>query len=142
MTKRDGTNIANDAKVSLINYPLATIFCQVDVTLGECLISQSSATYPYSAIMECLLNYPEDTLKTQFSAGLFSKDTAGVSMESKDSSTGANKGLEARACYCAESREFHLLGPIHSDIFFQEHLLLNSVNLRLQLTRAKDEFCP
>ena len=127
--------------MSLINYPVATIFSQVDVTLGECLISQSSATYPYRAIMECLLNYSEDTLKTQFSAGLFSKDTAGGSMESTDPSTGANKGLAARARYCAESREFHLLGPIHSDIFFQERLLLNAVDLRLKLTRAKDEFC-
>ena len=141
VTKRDGTDIANDAKVSLINYPVATIFSQVDVTLGERLISQSSATYPYRAIMECLLNYSEDTLKTQFSAGLFSKDTAGGSMESTDPSTGANKGLAARARYCAESREFHLLGPIHSDIFFQERLLLNAVDLRLKLTRAKDEFC-
>jgi hypothetical protein len=91
------------AKVSLINYPVATIFSQVDVTLGECLISQSSATYPYSAIMECLLNYSEGTLKTQFSSGLFSKDTTGVSMESNYPSTCANKGLEARALYCAKS---------------------------------------
>jgi hypothetical protein len=62
-------------------------------------------------------------------------------MESIDPSTGANKGLEARARYCAESREFHLLWPIHSDIFSQEHLLLISVDLRLKLTRATDEFC-
>ena len=31
-------------------------------------------------------------------------------MESIDPSIGANKGLEARARYCAESREIHLLG--------------------------------
>jgi hypothetical protein len=63
VTKIHGTNIANDAKVSLINYPLATIFSQVNVTLGEHLISQSSATYPYRGIMECLLNYYEDTIQ-------------------------------------------------------------------------------
>jgi hypothetical protein len=62
-------------------------------------------------------------------------------MESTDPSTGANKGLEARARYCAESQEFNLLRPIQSDIFFQERLLLNSVDLRIKLTRAKDEFC-
>lgn len=61
----------------------------------------------------------EDILKTQFSAGLFSKDTAGASMEAVDPTNGENKGLKAHEVYCAASREFHLLGPIqYIDIFF------------------------
>ena len=35
-----------------------------------------------------------NTLKTQFSGGLFSKDTAGASMEAIDPSTCENKGSE------------------------------------------------
>ena len=34
-----------------------------------------------------------------------------------------------------------MIGSIHSDIFFQDHLILNGVNLRLKLNRAKPSFC-
>ncbi|GAA6072952.1 uncharacterized protein F54H12.2-like [Tachysurus ichikawai] len=40
----DGTNITNDAKVGVINYPIASLFSQVDVMLGDRLISQYSNT--------------------------------------------------------------------------------------------------
>ena len=33
------------------------------------------------------------------------------------------------------------MGPVHSDIFFQDRLILNGVNLRLKLNRAKNSFC-
>lgn len=73
----DGSNIANDAKVGVVNYPVASLFSQVDVMLGDRLISQSSSTYPYRATFESLINYGKDTLETQFCTGLFYKDTAG-----------------------------------------------------------------
>ncbi|GAA6074079.1 uncharacterized protein F54H12.2-like [Tachysurus ichikawai] len=38
----DGTNIANDAKVGVVNPPTASLFSQVDVMLGDRLISQST----------------------------------------------------------------------------------------------------
>ena len=34
-----------------------------------------------------------------------------------------------------------MVRPIHSDIFFQDRLILNGVNLRLKLNRAKISFC-
>ena len=34
-----------------------------------------------------------------------------------------------------------MMGPIHSDIFFQDRLMLNGVNLRIKLNRAKNVFC-
>lgn len=139
ITERDGTNIPPDAGVALINYPLNTIFSQCDVILGDRLISQSSATHPYRAMIETLLNFSEDTLKSQFSAGLFYKDTAG-DMDSIVISNGPNRGIKQRAVFTAESREVDLLGPLHADIFFCERLLLNSVDLRIKLIRNSDAF--
>ncbi|XP_076743139.1 uncharacterized protein F54H12.2-like [Maylandia zebra] len=139
ITERDGSDIPPDAGVALINYPLNTIFSQCDVILGDHLISQSSATHPYRAMIETLLNFSEDTLKSQFSAGLFYKDTAG-DMDSIVISNGPNKGLKQRAVFTAESREVDLLGPLHADIFFCERLLLNSVDLRIKLIRNSDAF--
>ena len=38
-------------------------------------------------------------------------------------------------------RTADMMGPIHSDIFFQDRLILNGVSLRLKLNRAKNSFC-
>ncbi|XP_067295937.1 uncharacterized protein F54H12.2-like [Pseudorasbora parva] len=139
ITAPDGSDIPNTARVGLINYPGASIFSQVDVSLGDRLISQSSSTYPYRCIIESLLNYSNDALESLFSAGLFYKDTAGY-MDTADP-TGRNKGLEKRSQYTEESKTVELLAPIHSDIFFQEKLMLNGVDIKIRMIRGKDEFC-
>ncbi|XP_048039107.1 uncharacterized protein F54H12.2-like [Megalobrama amblycephala] len=136
ITKPNGEDLPADAKVGLINYPGATIFSQVDVSLGDRLISQS---YPYRCITESLINYSKDALESLFSAGLFYKDTAGH-MDATDPG-GRNQGLAKRAAYTAGSRVVELLAPIHSDIFFQEKLMLNNIDIKLRMIRAKDEFC-
>ena len=33
-----------------------------------------------------------------------------------------------------------LIAPIHSDLFFQEKLLLNGIDISLKFMRSKDEF--
>ncbi|XP_048064833.1 uncharacterized protein F54H12.2-like [Megalobrama amblycephala] len=139
ITRPNGADLPNDAKVGLINYPGATIFSQVDVSLGDRLISQSSSTYPYRCIIESLINYSKDALESLFSAALFYKDTAGH-MDATDPA-GHNQGLTKRSAYTANSRVVELLAPIHSDIFFQEKLMLNGIDIKLRMIRAKDEFC-
>ncbi|XP_058246887.1 uncharacterized protein F54H12.2-like [Hemibagrus wyckioides] len=107
--------------------------------LGDRLISQSSSTYAYRAAFECLLNYGKETLESQFCTGLFYKDTAGH-MDATDPE-GRNEGLKQRVRFTVESNTFDLIGHIHSDIFFQDKLLLNGVDLRIKMVRSKDEFC-
>ena len=138
ITRPDGTDLPDGAPVGLVNYPGATIFSQVDVSLGDRLISQGSNTYPYRCIIECLMNYDRQTLESLFSAGLFYKDTAGH-MDVGDPA-GANSGLTKRGSFTNASNVLELLTPLHSDIFFQEKLMLNNVDIRIRLTRAKDEF--
>ena len=53
----------------------------------------------------------------------------------------ANLGLRVRYEFTKESHTVDLMGPIHSDIFFQELLMVNGVNLRIKLNRAKNVFC-
>jgi hypothetical protein len=139
ITLPDGTDCPEGAPVTVLNYPAATIFSQVDVSLGDRLVSQPSSTYPYRCIIETLINYGRDTLESNFSAGLFFKDTAG-SMDSTIPGAG-NEGLTKRAAFTNASNVVELLAPIHCDMFFQPKLLLNGVDIRIRLTRAKDAFC-
>ena len=139
ITKGDGTNIAGDEKCGFVNYPGASLFSQVDVMLGDTLISHSSSTYPYRAMIECLLNYGTDVLHTQFGSGLFLKDSQGA-MDETDPG-GENNGLQRRSAQTAGSRVVELIAPVHSDMFFQEKLLINGLDIKIKFIRAKDEFC-
>lgn len=138
ITNADGTDLAADTEVGFINYPGCSLFSQVDVMLGDSLISHPSNTYPYRGIIECLLNYGPDTLASQFECGLFSKDTAG--QMNVTNPAGANTGLGARSAYTALSRVVDIIAPIHSDLFFQEKLLINGMDIKLKFIRSKDEF--
>lgn len=139
IVKEDGTNIDRNAKVGLVNYPIASIFSQLDITLGDRLISQSNNCYPYRAFIESVLNYSGEALETQFSTGLFYKDSPGYHEDT--ALDGDNEGFIQRAALTAQSRKLDLLGHLHADIFFQEKLMLNGVDVKIKLTRNKDTFC-
>ncbi|XP_032094567.1 uncharacterized protein F54H12.2-like [Thamnophis elegans] len=140
IVKADGTDIDDGARVSLVNYPIASLFNQVDVTLGDRVITQSHHCYAYRAIIELILNYGGDALSTQFSAGGFYKDDATL-MENTLLTAAGNSGFRARARHTAGSRKWDLLGPLHSDLFFQDKLLINGVDVSIKLSRSKNEFC-
>ncbi|XP_069068405.1 uncharacterized protein F54H12.2-like [Pleurodeles waltl] len=139
ITKANGADIEDDARVAPIAYPIATMFNQVDINLGNRLVMQSDNMYAYRAYIESILNHSCDALDTQLSAGLFYKDTeAHFENTALD---GGNKGFKKRASFAAGSRQFDLLGRIHSDLFFQEKLPVNGIDLKIKLNRNKDAFC-
>ena len=74
-SRGNGTNLAVTDKVTVINYPITTLFIQVDTMLGGKVISSSTSTYPYKAYFETLLNYGKESKTIQLGMGLISKDT-------------------------------------------------------------------
>ena len=50
-------------------------------------------------------------------------------------------GLETRSEWTKTSKIVELQGRIHSDVFNQEKLILNGVDLTVKLHRHKPEFC-
>ncbi|XP_069072069.1 uncharacterized protein F54H12.2-like [Pleurodeles waltl] len=99
----------------------------------------SDNMYAYRAYIESILNYSRDALDTQLSAGLFYKDSDGhFEATALD---GHNQGFVKRVNFATGSRQFDLLGRIHSDLFYQDKLLVNGINLKIKLTRNKDSSC-
>ena len=143
ITKANGTALDPNTQVGPVNLILHSLFSQVDVSLNERLISPSTNTYPYRAMIETLLNYGEDAKSSLLSIAMFYKDTPGsmdvVNPVADDAD--ANMGLKARYTFTKESNTVDIMGPIHSDIFFQDRLILNGDKLRLKLKRAKNSFC-
>ena len=52
-----------------------------------------------------------------------------------------NSGARKRKVFIDESKTLDLLGHLHCDIFNQEQLIPNGVEVRVRLVRAKDKFC-
>ncbi|GFW44514.1 uncharacterized protein F54H12.2 [Trichonephila clavipes] len=64
---------------------------------------------------------------SQLTAELFYKDS--------------DDGLKKRTEFFKESATVDMIGCIHSDLFHQDRLLLNLVDLKIKLIRSKSEFC-
>ena len=143
VSKTDGSNLDVASKVGFANYPIASLFNQVDVILGGKLISSATNTYAHRSILEVLLNYDKEAAESQLGCGLFCKDTA-LQMEEMDISADPvlNTGLGTRSECTKTSKTVELQGRIHSDLLLnQEKLILNGVDLTVKLHRHKPEFC-
>ena len=142
VSKANGSNLDRAGTVGFANCPIASLFNQVDVILGGKLISSATNTYAHRSILEVLLNYDKEAAESQLGCGLFCKDTAGQ-MEEMDISADPvlNTGLRTRSEWTKTSKIVELQGRIHSDLFNQEKLILNGVDLTVKLYRLKPEFC-
>jgi len=56
VTQDNGNNLAANAEVGLVNLFLHSLFLQVDISLNGTLITSSTNTYPYRAMLETLLS--------------------------------------------------------------------------------------
>ena len=134
----NGTDLAVDAMDAPVNLFLHSLFNQVDVTLNERLISSSTPTYPYRAMIESLLSYGRDAKASHLTSSMYYKDSAGkmddLTFDENDAS--GNGGMRKRQQLIKGSRVVDMIGPIHGDIFFQDRHMLNGVDLH-----SSDSFC-
>ena len=80
--------------MGLVNYPIASLFQQVDVLLSGNLISFYTNTYTYRTMLEVLLGYDHGSKNSYLTMGLCSKDRASkIDLLTEDDS---NDGLKGR----------------------------------------------
>ncbi|XP_035226306.1 uncharacterized protein F54H12.2-like [Stegodyphus dumicola] len=101
----------------------------------------SNNTYPYRAMIEKLLNHGFDTKTSQLSSELYFKDTAGRMNVFDTTDKQPNEGFNKRAEIFKLSATVDMIGRLHLDMFHQERLLLNMVDMKIKLIRSKPEFC-
>jgi len=144
IVRNNDANLQADSTVGPVNLMLHSMFSQVDVSLNDTLISSSTNTYPYRAMLETLLSYGEDAKKSQLTSEMFYKDNAGRMNEVVRAAADdhvPNEGLSQRRALVAVSREFDMMGRLHSDMFMQDRYLLNEVGVKIKLIRSRDNFC-
>jgi len=144
ITQPNGTDLGAAANTAPVNMFLHSLFSQVDIQLNRTLITSSTNTYPYRAILETLLSYGEDAKKTQLTSALYYKNTAGqmytVALTAGDGVV-PNEGLVKRSQHINRSRVVDTMGRLHAHIFFQDRYMLKEVNVKIKLVRSKDAFC-
>ena len=163
-TKLDGNDQSN---VAPVNNFLHSLFRQVDVYLNGKQVTPAMGTYAYRSYIETLLNYDVSAKQSQFSSALYYKDTTGqmdkvgalASLKSfnyqKPGGSGnagidasdklyvpesGNVGFAKRHQFIKNGNRFVLSGPIFSDIFMTDRLLLNMMDLKVVLNRSSDAF--
>jgi len=142
--RNNNADLQGDSTVGPVNLMLHSMFSQVDVSLNDTLISSSTNTYPYKAMLETLLSYGEDAKKSQLTSEMFYKDDAGRMDEVVTTAAGdhvPNEGLNQRRALVTTSRVFDMMGRLHSDMFMQDRYLLNEVGVKIKLIRSRDNFC-
>lgn len=140
LTAADGSDTDGAASVGPVNLLLHSLFSQVDVSLNGKTITSSTNTYAYRAMIETLLDYGKPAKESQLTAALFYKDTAGHMDDTNVGGGGTNMGLRKRVAHTAESRVVDMMGRLHCDLFFQEKLMLSSVDMRVRLVQSKHAF--
>ena len=164
-TKLGGGDQSN---VAPVNNFLHSLFRQVDVYLNGKQVTPAMGTYAYRSYIETLLNYDASAKQCQFSSALYYKDTA-TKMDAvgalpsfetinyklagaENNSHGANaslqlykpgtgnQGFAQRQKFITNGNRFVLSGPIYSDIFMTDRLLLNMMDLKVVLNRSSDAF--
>lgn len=138
IVKEDGTDLVATDKVGPVNQWFDSLFSRVDLELNNVLVSDSTNTYPYRAMFETLIHTGKDAQASQYTMPLFYKDTAGK-MDLTDP-MGENKGLKKRAEFTKTSKTVQMRGRLHLDMFQQNKLLLDHVDIMIRLIRSEPQF--
>ncbi|XP_063994376.1 uncharacterized protein F54H12.2-like [Diachasmimorpha longicaudata] len=140
--KPDGSAVLEDS-VGPVNNFLHSMFNQVDVYFNQKVVTPPNNLYAYRAYIETLLNYGTDAKSSHLGTSLWATDSYGA-MDSTAVAAGDarnNNGLVSRQAFTQGGKAYDLLGHLHCDVFNQDKFLMNGVELRVRLIRAKDDFC-
>lgn len=137
VSNADGTNIAADAPVSVVNFTLHSLFSQLDVWINEQLVSQQSNTYAYRAYIENQLTYGSADKKSQLALCHYHKDKGNAMSDFKGET---NTGFQERAKGIAESKVLTMRGCLHNELLRQERYLIPQCSVRIRLTPHTQDF--
>lgn len=135
ITKADGSNIDTSTDlVGLNNLPIATLFQDVSLTLGETQIEGGQMCYPYLGYFNTVMQFTPMAQQSHMLAMGWCKDEAGKFDDA------ANKGFVERMKLSNDSKSFELMGPLFLNFFRQSQYLISQTAMRLKLLPSKPEF--
>ena len=159
---------SGQTSIAPVNNFLHSLFRQVDVYFNGKQVTPAMGTYAYRSYLETLLNYDVSAKQSQLSSAMYYKDTAEqmdeagrlprsttITYVEADTGNGSspaktfslpvpgtgNQGFAKRHKFIENSKKFTLSGPIFTDVFMSDRLLINMLDLKVVLNRSYNEFC-
>jgi hypothetical protein len=147
IVKEDSTAVGEGDAVTLNNLPLHNMWSQVDISLGQQLVSQGvNNNYPYKAVFDTLLfnDVPEACLSSQ---GYF-RDIPGMLamtdptrlIPEGDEDMLLNSGLIYRHELTRKGQGVQFEGPLFADLWQQKRYLPNGLDIGVKLWHSQDKF--
>ena len=132
ITDKDGNNLDAKGNVSIINYPIASVFEKSEFYVNNSLVNTIN-NYGFQGYLTAHLSNTENLKTTTLKNGLYESETKGEIDAS-------NTGFVERATYAKESSSIELTGKIYDPLWLQHRFMLPNVPLKLRLFRNKPEF--
>lgn len=121
LVKKDGTVAETDyANCFPENYLLHSIFKQVEIQIGDKIITMSTQTYPYRAYIETLLGCADTVKKTYLTAAKWYETLTDGKEIIKPTTAGAVKTV-------------NLKGRLHTDLTMQNRAMLGGLTIKIKL---------
>ena len=133
IVKSDGTNYnaSQNDRYSLINYGLMTIFQQLDISLNNTLVTQSTNTFAYSSYLDALTKNDNKAHHT------FLRSSGYFSYKNNLTADEINPELAALS---NESKKFKLYGRVFNELAETDRYLVNGVSMRFNFIAANQLF--
>lgn len=133
---------AANAQVRPVNNFLYRLFNQVDVFFNNKLVTPFSNCYAYHSYIKTLSNYSTPAKESLLTGALFYADDA-LRMNALPNAAAEkrNYGLVKRQSFISGGQALNMIGYLHYDVFNQDKMLINGVEVRVRLSRVKDKFC-
>ena len=146
IVKANGENLTATDKVGPINLFLHSMWSQMNVSFNQKQVSASGFDYAYQSIISTHLDMSPQAKTSFLQSALYYKDTAG-NMDATNSAPSVddiasknNEGLNTRAKFSTESKEFDMIGIPFADIFHMPRYLINGVDVGINLVQNKNSF--
>lgn len=127
LTKRDGTDLAQDTEVSLVNNMMDSLFKQIDVTIANEVITNSDNCHAYKAYICRLLNDTHGASESFIQGQGFYKDVSG----SMDVLGPENTGYVRRKDLTKNSTPLELIGKFRMGLLEQSRCMFDNVDMKL-----------
>ncbi len=142
LSKADGVTPPDaTAKVSVVNNILHSLFSECRVYMEDYLINDNNENYHYKSFIIDTLSYDTSAKFSYLQAQGFFQDAPG----NLDSSSNASFGLRsnffknsAKSAYVIDPVTF--VGKLHSDLLSTDATIIPGIGLRIELTRADNDF--
>lgn len=134
ITKANGTKLTSTDKCTTVANASGSIFESVNLFVNEVSVVKTARFFPYRDLIKKLLTTTEIEQSTSLTSQMFYLDT-------DNTLSATNKGHVARLNRTKMSQQFELLAPIGVHLFQQAKVLPHFITFRLELNRAKDNFC-